>query len=254
MFGHQSCSHRTVVNGLDIDACMMSITRFMARRGRPHTIIGDNGTNCGSRSRVQKLLQSEGSRRYVRASGTRSHHLEAQPSGSSAFWCNLGETPVCSCKKSMFVNLGNRHLTWPVLTTTMFSVEQISNSRPFTAVGDYPEDLKALTPNHCLLGRPVAAEPLMRYTFRYVNCRKMYKATQAYCQMIWHRWEEYLPKRFGRPKWANEERMLKVGDLVLLIDESVRRHENKMARVTEVFNGADGVIRSTSIKTSDGVY
>ena len=38
-----------------------------------------------------------------------------------------------------------------------------------------------------------------------------------------------------------------------LIDESVRRHKNKMARVIEVFPGADGVIRSPSIKTADGV-
>ena len=37
--------HIEVVNGLDTDACMMAITRFMARRGRPHTIISDNGTN-----------------------------------------------------------------------------------------------------------------------------------------------------------------------------------------------------------------
>ena len=52
---------------------------------------------------------------------------------------------------------------------------------------------------------------------------------------------------------TDDEHVLKVGDLVWLIDESVRRHENKMARVTEVFLGADGVIRSASIKTADGV-
>ena len=31
--------HIEVVNGLDTDACMMAITRFMARRGKPRTII-----------------------------------------------------------------------------------------------------------------------------------------------------------------------------------------------------------------------
>ena len=34
-----------VVNGLDTDACMTAVTRFMARRGRSHTVISDNGTN-----------------------------------------------------------------------------------------------------------------------------------------------------------------------------------------------------------------
>ena len=132
---------------------------------------------------------------------------------------------------------------------------QTLNARPLTRVGDDPEDLEALTPNHFLLGRPVIAEPLMPDAVRYVDCRKMCKVAQAYNQMIWNRWaKKYLPKWNNRSKWAtNDERVLKVGELVWLIDESVRRHESKMARVTEVFPGADGVIRSTSIKTADEV-
>ena len=34
-----------VVEGLDTDACMMALTRFMARRGKPHTIVSVNGTS-----------------------------------------------------------------------------------------------------------------------------------------------------------------------------------------------------------------
>ena len=83
----------------------------------------------------------------------------------------------------------------------------------------------------------------------------MYKVAQAYNQMIWNRWaKEYLPKWNVRSKWATDhDCVLKVGDLVWLINESVRRYENKIARVTEVFSGADGVIRSALIKTADGV-
>ena len=74
----------------------------------------------------------------------------------------------------------------------------------------------------------------------------MYKVAQTYNQMIWNRRaKEYLPKWNVRSKWAtDDERVLKVGDLVWLIDESVRRHENKMARVMEVDPGPDGVIPS----------
>ena len=160
-----------------------------------------------------------------------------------------------SCKKAMFAILENRRVTLPVLTTTMCLVEQTLNARPLTPVSDDPENLEALTPNHFLLGRPVLAEPLMPDAVRYVDCRKMYKVAQAYNQMIWNRRaKEYLPKWNGRSKWApDDERVLKVGDLVWLIDESVRRHENKMARVMEVDPGPDGVIPSASIKTADGV-
>ena len=71
--------------------------------------------------------------------------------------------------------------------------------------------------------------------------------------MIWSRWAEtYNPKWNATSKWAtDDERVLEVGDLVWLLDESVRQHENKMARVIEVFPGADGVIRSVPIGTGD---
>ena len=47
--------------------------------------------------------------------------------------------------------------------------------------------------------------------------------------------------------------MLTVEDRVWLIDELVRRHENKMARVTQVFPGADSVIRLALNKATDEV-
>ena len=99
------------------------------------------------------------------------------------------------------------------------------------------------------------AEPLMPDAVRYVDCRKMYKVAQAYNQMIWNRRsKKYLLKWNVRSKWAtDDERVLKAGDLVWLIDESVRRHEIKMSRVIEVFPGSDGIIRSASIRTADGV-
>ena len=165
------------------------------------------------------------------------------------------ERLVRSCKNSMFAIFGNRRLTLPVLTTTNCLVEQTMNARPLTPVSDDPEDLEALTLNHFLLGRPVVAEPFMPDSVRYVDCRKMYKVAHAYNQMIWKRWaKEHLPKWNARTIWAiDDECVLKVGDRVWLIDESVRRHENNMARVTEMFPGADGVIRSASIKTADEV-
>ena len=41
--------HMEVVNGLDTDVCMIAVTGFMARRGKPHTILSDHGTLLGLR-------------------------------------------------------------------------------------------------------------------------------------------------------------------------------------------------------------
>ena len=79
----------------------------------------------------------------------------------------------------MFAILRNRRLTFPVLATTMCSVEQTLNAKPLTPLSDDTEDQEALTPNHFLLGQPVFAEPLMPDPVRYVECRKMYKTARA---------------------------------------------------------------------------
>ena len=233
----------------------MAVTRSMARRGKPHTIMNDKGTNFVGATREFEECFSQWDRDAMCERLARGQIIwKFNPPGVPHFG-GIWDRLVRSCKKAMFLILGNRSLTLPVLTTTMCLVEQTLNGRPLTPGSDDPEDLEALTPNHFLLGRPVLAEPLMSDAVRYVDCRKMYKVAQTYNQMIWSRWaKEYLPEWNVRSNWAtDDERVLKVGDLVWLIDESVRRHENKMARVIKVFPGADVVIRSAAMKTADGV-
>ena len=187
--------HIEVVNGLDTDACMKTVTKFMARRGRPHTIISDNGTNFVGAAREFKECFNQWDGDVMCEPLARGQIIwKFNPPGTPHF-VGIWERLVRSCKKTMFAILGNRRLTLPVLTTAMCMVEQTLNARPVTPVGDDPEDLEALTPNHFLLGRPVVAEPLIPDAVRYVDCRKIYKVAQAYNQMIWNRWtKDYLPK------------------------------------------------------------
>ena len=118
--------------------------------------------------------------------------------------------------------------------------EDSSNTRPLTPVSDDREDLQELTPNQFLLGTPVVVEHLRPDSVRYEDLRNLSEVAQAYNRMSCNRWmRHYLPKC----KWPNaDESLLKIGDLFLLTQESVRRHENKMSRVTEMFPGADCVI------------
>ena len=198
--------HTEKVNGLDTDACMMAITRFMARRDKPHTVISDNGTNFVGAAREFKKCFSQWDQDGMCKRLARGQILwKFNPPGAPHFG-GIWERLVRSFKKAMFAILGNRRLTLPVLTTTMCLDEQTLNARPLTPVSDDPEDLESLTPNHFLLERPVLAEPLMPDAVRYVDCRKMYKVAQAYNQMIWNRWmKKYLPKWNVRSKWATDD-------------------------------------------------
>ena len=210
--------HIEVVDGLDTDACMMAITRFMARRGRPHMFISDNGTNFVGSAREFRELAIEWNQSAIHDQLAHQRIVwKFNPPGAPHFG-GVWERLVRTCKKAMYPILGSRCLTLPVLTTTMCLVEQTLNGRPLTPVSHDPEDLEALTPNHFLLGPRVIAS-------RYVDCRRLYQVAQGYNEMIWKRWtNEYLPQCSVRSKWHKpEHRDLKVGDLVWLVDESIKK-------------------------------
>ena len=156
----------------------------------------------------------------------------------------------------MFAVLGNRRLTDETLQTTICIVEQTLNARPLTPVSSDPNDLEALTPNHFLLGRANIAVPFFPSAENYADLNKSFKAAQAYASLTWKRWtKEFLPQSNVRTKWTRgDQRNLEVGDLVWLVDENSNRCDYKLARVTDVHPGSDGVVRAATIKTVDGSY
>ena len=154
----------------------------------------------------------------------------------------------------MIAILYNRSLTDEVLSTTICLVEQTLNTRPLTAVSDDPEDLTALTANHFLFGRENAKAPFMPSSERHQDLRKSFKTARAYADMIWKRWtREYLPQWNQRSKWSKEHvRNLKEGELVWLVDDSVKRCEYKLGRIIEIFTGNDGVVRPERVNMAHG--
>ena len=166
------------------------------------------------------------------------------------------ERLIRSCKKTMYVVLGNRSVTEDVLSTTMCIVEQTLNARPLTPVSSDVDDLEALTPNHFLLGNTNVCLPYLPCAEVFASHRKLYRQNQIYANLIWERFQkEYLPTLNNRQKWrstANEN--LKEGDLVWLIEYCGKRGYYNLGRVTETIEGSDGVIRSAKVRTKNGVH
>ena len=62
-----------------------------------------------------------------------------------------------------------------------------------------------------------------------------------------------MPEWNLRNKWNKDDlRQLKVDDLVWAVNEKVKRSNYKMARVLEVQEGSDGIVRSATVVTKDG--
>ena len=65
------------------------------------------------------------------------------------------------------------------------------------------------------------------------------------------RWiSEYLPTLIERGKWLKDQRNVRVGDVVLILEENLSRNKWNLGRVTEVFIGRDSRVRSAMVKTS----
>ena len=248
--------HIEVVPKLDTDSCLNAIMRFIARRGKPNTIISDNGTNfVGAEREFAEYVAAwnkEGIEEHLIQRGIR---WKFNPPAAAHFG-GVWERLVRSCKKAMYAVLGNRSVTEDVLSTTMCIVEQTLNARPLTPVSSDVNDLEALTPNHFLLVNRNVCLPYLPCAEEFVDHRKLFRQTQAYANLIWDRFrKEYLPTLNNRQKWrstANE--ILKEGHLVWLIEDSNKRGYYILGRVTETIDGSDGVIRSAIVRTNDGVY
>ena len=129
-----------------------------------------------------------------------------------------------------------------------------SQRKPLAAVSDDPEDLTALTHNQFLLGRENASAPFIPSSERYNYKRKSIKTAQVYADMIWKRWtREYLRQWKQRLKWSKEHvRNLEKGELVWLVDDSVKRCEYILRLIIEVNTGNDVVVRSARVKMAHG--
>ena len=130
----------------------MQFWDFFARRGKSGAIIGDYGTNfVGAQRKIAEYIvawNKEGIEKHLVPHGI-GRKFNA-PSVGRIGW--VFERLVRSCKKTMYVVLGNKSFTEDFLLAAMCMVEQRLNARPLTPVNSDFKDLEAVTPNHFLLG------------------------------------------------------------------------------------------------------
>jgi hypothetical protein len=116
-----------------------------------------------------------------------------------------------------------------------------------------PNDLEALTPGHFLIGEPLVAIPEPNVIGPESKPVLRYDVIREKQQQFWKRWKaEYLSDLQRRSKWKNQSSNVTVGTLVLIADDNVPPQKWPMGRVITVHPGADGRVRSVTLKTSTG--
>ena len=249
------CVHLEVVDSCDIDAFINALRRFVNRRGCPTSVFSDNGSNFkGATSELREFVRKLDRTAITNYARTMKIAWQFNPP-TAPHMGGAWERLVRSVKEVMTGLIKDYILTDPQLETFLTEAERIVNSRPLTHISDNVDDMDALTPNHILIGLHRSWASIEGTDATDITSRKQWKQVQALRAMFWTRWtKEYLPSLTKRPCWRKGIPNLTVGELVLVVDEDLKRGKWPLARVTRVMPGADGVVRVAEVKTKSGVY
>lgn len=250
--------HIELANDLSTDEFLSALRRFISRRGLPSNIYSDNGTNfVGATSELKELntflANSENQNKIIDSLSRDNVSWHFIPARSPHFG-GLWEAGVKSIKFHLRRIMGNAHLTFSQLYTLLTQIEAILNSRPLSPLSLDPNDMDPLTPSHFLIGRPIAFIPEPSLLDVADNRLNNYQHIQKLMQHFWRRWSvEYVCELQNRNKWKlKNQSSLHIGALVILQDDNLPPLKWKIARITDVHPGPDGVIRVVSVKTVSG--
>lgn len=163
------------------------------------------------------------------------------------------ERMVRAVKMALFALPMDKKPNEESLVTLLAEAEFIVNSRPLTYV-PVEAGKEALTPNHFLLLSSNGVVPSSAVSVdTRVTMRSNWDHVQHMTDVFWRRWiREYLPIITRRSKWFDDVRPIAVGELVVIIEESMRNGWIR-GRVIKVFPGSDGRIRMADVQTSTGI-
>ena len=98
---------------------------------------------------------------------------------------------------------------------------------------------------------------LQKWQKRWHICspKKRWRRVQELIRHFWHWWlQEWIPCLIPRRKWLNEQKNIKIGDIVLLISTDSTQAHWPLGRVIEVYPGKDGQVCSVKLKVGEKQY
>ena len=240
-----SAVHLEASDDYSTDAFLLALRRFMCLRGTPTYIQSDPGTQLKAAGKEVELWRCE---EIVEFAANRRIKWRVIP--TAAQHCNgLAERMIGITKKVLKSLLQESVLTKAELDTLLAEAGQIVNSRPLMlSSSSDPWSMGPITPNHLLHGRASINVPFTEFSDNHKLTKRL-QFIQELKDQFWRKWIcQVFPKLLPSYKWSTEERDLRVGDVVLIKEESKISSSYKLGRVAEVFEGEDGRVRRARVE------
>lgn len=243
--------HIEVISSLSSSAFLAALQRFVARRGLPSQISSDCETNFQVLPKeLRRILSNSVNQNLF------SHVIPCQwnfnPPATPHFG-GLWEAAVKSMKHHLKRVIGTQILNFEEMCTLTQRVEPILNSRLITPQSTDPNDFRALTPRHFLIGAPLLVLPEHDKEEVPINRLTRWQLLDQFHHSIWKRLStDYLRSLQVKNKWYKNQQNIKVGDLVLVHAPNIPSTHWKMGRIEDVHPGEDGIVRVVTISTNKG--
>lgn len=249
--------HIEAVSDMTTPGFLAAYRRFCSRRGFPHHIYSDNGTNFIGASRV---MQKEINVSLLNVSSDLLHDITNQGANwhfippASPHFGGLWEAGIKSIKYHLKRIVGDTTLTFEEISTVLTQIEACLNSRPLCPTTSDPSDNSALTPGHFLTGDALLAPPDNSSKFSEINVVTRWQLVQKLRDDFWNRWQrEYVIRLQQRPKWAERSVNVKRDDLVIILEDNLPPTQWILGRILETHPGSDGLVRAVTIKCKNSV-
>lgn len=240
--------HFELVTSLSTAAFLMAIRRFIARRGRPSVIYSDNGTNFVGLNNMFKHLDFE---KLSRTLATERIQWKFNPP-AAAWWGGFWERLNGVLKRLLRRTLKRSCLDYEEMLTVLLDCEAVINSRPITFLSEAKQDILPITPSMFLQEiKEIGVLDLDKIE----NCdlSKRYLYRQKIKEDLRRRFRtEYLGALIHRKSNVKNVNDIKVGDIVLIENENVKRLDWPLARVKELIAGKDNNVRVSRLSTAKG--
>ena len=241
--------HLDLLKSMETPEFIASLKRFIARRGRPERIYSDNGSTFKAAEKWLKKVEQDERFHDLLVGLT----IKWQFNLSRApWWGGQFERLIGLFKAAFYKTIGNGTLRWAELEEVILDVEIALNNRPLSYLEEDIQ-LPVLTPNAMLHIDSNILPELQPHQLPEKDLRKRAKFLLRCKEVMWKRWTtEYVRglRESHRRVGGKQTIHPRVGEVVIIFSAKKNRSQWKLAVVTKLIKGGDGITRAASLKTS----